>query len=71
MIRHRPPIEVLEDLRYALRVMDEESHLGLDDTYAEIVRGSLLRQIAAVEDQIARESGTSHSRTSPVVELPE
>jgi hypothetical protein len=28
--------------------MEEESHLGLDDKYAETVRGTLLRQIAAV-----------------------
>jgi len=71
MIRHRPPNEVLEDLRYALRVMDEESHLGLDHKYAETVRGVLLRQIAAIEADIARESGTSHSSTSPILEVPE
>lgn len=62
---------MLEDLRYALRVMDERSHLGLDHKYAETVRGSLLRQIAAVEAEIVRESGTSHRPTCPVLELPE
>jgi hypothetical protein len=51
--------------------MEEQSHLGLDDKYAKTVRGTLLRQIAAVEAQIARESGTSHIPTSPVLELPE
>jgi hypothetical protein len=51
--------------------MDEESHLGLDHKYAETVRGVLLRQIAAIEADIARESGTSHSSTSPILEVPE
>ena len=71
MIRHRPPNEVLEDLRYALRLMDEESHLGLDEKYAETVRRTLLRQIAAVEADIARESGASHISKSTALELPE
>ena len=71
MIRHRPPTEVLENLRYALSVMDEESHLGLGDKYAETVRRTLLRQIAVVEAAIARESGPPHSSTSPAFGLPE
>ena len=69
MICHRPLTEVLEDLRYALRVMDEETHLGLDGKYADTLRGTLLHQIAKVEADIARELATSHNPTSPAFEL--
>ena len=70
MIRHRPPSEVLEDLRYALGVMEEQSHLGLDRKHAEIVRGALLRQIASVEAEIARES-LALAQPPTSLELPE
>ena len=43
--------------------MDEESHLGLDEEYAETVRRTLLRQIAAVKAEMARESGTDRHAT--------
>ena len=43
MIRHRPPADVLEDLRYALQVMNEAGHLGLDDKYIESLRQTLFR----------------------------
>ena len=55
MIRHRPPREVLEDLRFALEAMEENSHLGLDVGAANAVRDTLLRQIARLEAEIARE----------------
>jgi hypothetical protein len=55
MIRHRPATEVLKDLRYSLSVMEEKSHLGIDNEYAETVRRTLLRRIAAVEAEIARD----------------
>ena len=66
MIRHCPPTEVLQDLRYALGVMEEESHLGLDNKYAETVRAALLRRIAAVEAQIVRESSAALQSSPPI-----
>jgi hypothetical protein len=55
MIRHRPLIEVVEDLRFALKVMEERSHSGLSHQAAEVLRNRILSQISAIEDQIARE----------------
>ncbi len=37
------------ELRYALEVMDEYSHLGLDDEYASKLRDILLRRIGEAE----------------------
>lgn len=37
------------ELRYALEVMDEYSHLGLDDEYASKLRDILLRRIEEAE----------------------
>jgi hypothetical protein len=68
MIRHRPLKEVLEDLRFSLEVLEERSHCGLDGQYAASLRNRLLGQIARVEAQIIRESGTSGS---PFPEIPE
>jgi hypothetical protein len=50
---------VLEDFRYTLRVMDEASHLGLDDEAASRLRGVLLRRISRLEDALAHESNGS------------
>jgi hypothetical protein len=71
MIRHRPHREVLEDLRYALEVMEENSHLGLDDPAANALRSRLLGQITKVEAAIARESAISAPLIPPALELPE
>jgi hypothetical protein len=49
----RPNPELVQELRYALGVMDECSHLGLDDEVASNLRGILLRQIAEAEDALA------------------
>lgn len=62
MIRHRPLKEVLEDLRFSLDVMEENSHFGLDDQFAEVLRNKILSKIARIEAQIARESGALTSR---------
>ena len=35
----------LDDLRFAIKVMDEHSHLGLDSEYASKLRTLMLRQI--------------------------
>jgi hypothetical protein len=38
-----------DDLRFALDVMDEYSHLGLDSEYASRLRSLMLGQIAKAE----------------------
>lgn len=43
--------QYLEDLRLALVVMEEGSHLGLDDQYATVVRNAIVRRIAVAENQ--------------------
>jgi hypothetical protein len=39
------PVELVSDLRYALDVMEESSHLGLDDEHARLLRDILQRRI--------------------------
>lgn len=70
MIRHRPPREVLEDLRFALDVMEEKSHIGLDDRAADTLRNRILRQIANLEAVIAQE-GSAPPMAAEVFELTE
>jgi hypothetical protein len=41
--------QILSDLRFALDVMDERSHIGLDDERAATVRRVLLRRIGNAE----------------------
>jgi hypothetical protein len=48
-----PNPALVRELRFALEVMDECSHLGLDDEVARNLRGILLRQIAKAEDALA------------------
>ena len=43
------------ELRFALEVMDEYSHLGLDDEYAGKLRDILLRRIGEAEEAISVE----------------
>ena len=56
MIRHRPLREVLGDLKFALDVMEENSHLGFDDGTASVLRDRLLGQITQIEAEIVRET---------------
>jgi hypothetical protein len=42
----------LSDLRYALDVMEERSHLGLDDHFQSTLRQILLRRIAEAENSL-------------------
>jgi hypothetical protein len=56
MMRSRPRGEVLADLREALHVMEERSHLGLDNEVAEKLGRLLLHRIAKVESALAQES---------------
>ena len=40
----------VDDLRFALEIMDEYSHLGLDSEHASKLRSLMLRQIARAEE---------------------
>jgi hypothetical protein len=44
-----PKPELAKELRYALDVMEENSHLGLDDEAASRLRDILLRRIKQAE----------------------
>jgi hypothetical protein len=44
-----PKPELANELRYALDVMEENSHLGLDDEAANKLRNILLRRIKQAE----------------------
>jgi hypothetical protein len=61
MIRHRPPNEVIENLRFALNVIVENSHSGLDQQAAETLRNRILGQIAKIEAMYARELAAASS----------
>jgi hypothetical protein len=56
MIRHRPLNEVLDDLRFSLEVMEQDSHSGLDKQTADVLRTRILGQIAKIEAEIAWET---------------
>ena len=45
MIQTLSPTDVANDLRYALEVLDEYEHLGLDAEYTDRLRKILLRRI--------------------------
>jgi hypothetical protein len=49
----RPNPALARELRNALDVMEERSHLGLADEVAGNLRGILLRRIAEAEDALA------------------
>lgn len=40
----------VDDLRFALEIMDEYSHLGLDSEHASKLRSLMLQQIARAEE---------------------
>jgi hypothetical protein len=44
---------LLMELRYALNVLEESSHLGLDEEGASRIRRILLQQIAKTESALA------------------
>ena len=48
----RPNPALVAELRYALDVIEERSHLGLDDEVASNLKGILLRRIADAEDAL-------------------
>jgi hypothetical protein len=49
MIESLSPADVASDLRYALEVLNEYEHLGLDDEYADKLRRILVRRIGATD----------------------
>jgi hypothetical protein len=51
--------------------MEENSHLGLDNEKADVLRGRLLGQIAKIEADISRESPISAPLVPAALELPE
>jgi hypothetical protein len=51
-MRNPASTEYLDNLRFALSVMQERSHLGLDDQRATVVQNALLHRIALAEDQL-------------------
>lgn len=55
MIRHRAISEVIEDLRFALEVMEESEHSGLDEQAAGVLRSRILSQIEKMKAYIAPE----------------
>jgi hypothetical protein len=69
MMHRRPSHELLAELRYALQVMEENSHLGLDDPAANKLKTILLRRIGKMEETLARE--TAISTADPITPLPE
>lgn len=48
-----PHPDAATELRYALEVMEEYSHLGLDDEYASKLRGILLKHIEEAEAAVS------------------
>lgn len=46
----------VDDLRFALEIMDEYSHLGLDSEHAAKLRSLMLQQIAKAEQALRRSS---------------
>ena len=48
-----PNPDAATELRYALEVMDEYSHLGLDDEYASKLREILLKHIEEAEADLS------------------
>jgi hypothetical protein len=49
----RPNPELVNELRYALNVMEEYSHLGLDNEAAGKLRNILLRRIEEAETAVS------------------
>jgi hypothetical protein len=50
MLNSTPNPDLVKELRYALDVMEENSHLGLDDDAAGRLRAILLRRIEEAEN---------------------
>jgi hypothetical protein len=64
----RDPAELLNELRYSLRVLEERSHLGLNDEAADRVGQILLRQISMLESALASDSVESTTTAATIPE---
>jgi hypothetical protein len=53
MLNSAPNPDLVNELRYALDVMEEYSHLGLDDAAAGKLRNILLRRIEEAEAAVS------------------
>jgi hypothetical protein len=60
------PAELASDFRYALDVLDESDHLGLDDEHARLLHDILKRRI---DEAHAAFSGTP-ARRAQLISLP-
>jgi hypothetical protein len=49
----RPNSALIDDLHFALDVVEEYSHLGLNDEAAAALRTVMLRQISSAEEALA------------------
>ena len=61
-----PGTDARTELRYALEVMEEYSHLGLDDEYAGKLREILLRRIEQAEAAASMEPANPVRFSVPV-----
>jgi hypothetical protein len=52
---------LIKDLRFALEVMEDRSHLGLGAERAAKLRTLMQRRISAAEEALIEESGEAHS----------
>jgi hypothetical protein len=65
-----PTSESLDGLRETLRVMEEDSHLGLDDAAAERLRQILLHQIERAERALVRQPDRSPNTAATLDNAP-
>jgi hypothetical protein len=52
-MKARTAADPVKELRYALEVMEENSHLGLDDNTASMLRKILVRRIQHAEEALS------------------
>ena len=69
MLYGRSAEEILEDLRHSLDVMEAESHLGLDDGFAEKVRRILVRRIERIEAELRASKGPAAVKKANLTRL--
>ena len=58
---------LLEDVRFANKVLDEAGHLGLSEEYASRLREILHRRIEQLEAEVSRQTSASESTTNPAL----
>jgi hypothetical protein len=58
---HLDQCVLIDDLRFAIDVMDEYSHLGLDSEHATKLRTLMERQIAEAEEALGCRPALAHA----------